>query len=232
MEPEGVVFVTNRHIVDIEYYARLSGQQQYSGQGYKVSSIRILTFKGAERFTNVIHEVKLSWPSDDRVDIAILRNPKVIDPKGTVTPGGAEVIADNDFLRNKLVWGDFVSFASFQAWRDSKSERPILRTGIVASDPLYSYESDKIPLRDILLLEALSFAGSSGSPVFANARGIKVGDTLTGGSFRPAKIIGINAGHLPAPPDLHSGLSYCHRSDLLLKILTGKESMETQVFHY
>ena len=108
----------------------------------------------------------------------------------------------------------------------------------MSSDPLYKYESTSIPLRDVLLLEALSFAGSSGSPVIANARGIKVGAGLVGENFRPAKIIGINAGHLPArndkhnKMDLHSGLSYCHRSDLLLRMLAGREPLETQPFRY
>ena len=226
-----VVFVTNRHVVDIEYYDR-----KYFGHGYRLTAIKILTFKGADRFGHLIVKAELAWPRDQRVDIAILRNPKVIAGKGSVTPASVDVIGDKDFLKNELNWGDLVSFTSFQPWRDSKSERPILRTGTVSSDPLYRYESDSIPRRDVLLLEALSFAGSSGSPVFANARGIKVAPPLSGGSFRPAKIIGIITGHIQAKNAsqmaFHSGLSYCHRSDLLLGMMAGSEPLETRVFRY
>ena len=65
------MFVTNRHVVDIEYYDR-----KYFGHGYKVSAIRILTFKGAERFGHLIVRAEIVWPRDHRVDIAILRNVK------------------------------------------------------------------------------------------------------------------------------------------------------------
>ena len=148
---EEVMFVTNRHVVDIEYF-----DERYFGHGYKVSSIRILTFKGAERFGHLIVKAELSWPSDHRVDIAILRNLKVINKTGIVIPASTEMIADKHFLNNKLNWGDLVSFTSFQPWRDSKSERPILRTGTVSSDPLYSYESTAIPRRGVLLLVPLN----------------------------------------------------------------------------
>jgi len=225
-----VVFVTNRHVVDIEYY-----DPKYLGRGYKVSWIKILTFKGAERFNNLISRADLELPKDRRVDIAILKNVRVINMEGSVTSSAIDVIADEDFLRTKLEWGDFVSFASFQPWRDSKSERPILRMGIVSSDPLYSYEYERIKRKEILLLEAFSFAGSSGSPVFANAKGIQTDESLIGGNFRPARIIGIAAGHMRtgnAGAMFHTGLSYCHRSDLLLRMMSGREPLETQQFKY
>lgn len=230
-ESEEIVFVTNRHVVDIEYC-----DSKYRGQGYSVAEIKILTVKDAEGYSQSIVEADIVWHSDHRVDIAILRNPKVVNSGVSVTPASMDVIGNEDFLRTELDWGDFVSFTSFQPWRDTNSERPILRTGILSSDPLHNYEFEKIKLRDILLLEAFSFAGSSGSPVFANAKGIQVQPPLSGGNFRPGKIIGIMAGHIPiAEADVglfreHSGLSYCHRSDLLLEMMAGNESLETRPF--
>ena len=230
-----IVFVTNRHVVDIEY-----SDPKYSGQGYKLTAIKILTFKGAERFGHLITRADLVWPSNPRVDLAILRNAKVFAAEGSITPVSVDVIGDGDFLRNELAWGDHVSFASFQPWRDTKSERPILRTGIVSSDPLYSYEFERVGRKDILLLEAFSFAGSSGSPVFANAKGIQVKPPLSGGNFRPGRIIGINIGHMWSVTKgsgeelfkVHAGLSYCHRSDLLLRMMAGNEPLETRPFRY
>ena len=219
---EPPVFVTNRHVVDIEYFDR-----KYVGHGYRVAEIRILTFKDAARYSQLIIKADLVWHSDHRVDIAILRNLGVSRAAGfSVTPASIGVIGNEDFLRTELAWGDHVSFTSFQPWIDTKSERPILRTGILSSDPLHNYEFDKVGRRDILLLEAFSFAGSSGSPVFANAKGTQVGSGLSGGNFRPGKIIGIIAGHIKGKLDLHTGLSYCHRSDLLLRMMAGNEPLE------
>ena len=112
-----------------------------------------------------------------------------------------------------------------------------MRTGILASDPAYPFVSAKIKRADVHLLEAFSFAGSSGSPVFANAKGIQLGPGLSGGSFRPARIIGMMTGHLlneysdaGAPYNTHTGLSFCHRSDLLLSMVRGSESLQQSTF--
>ena len=76
---------------------------------------------------------------------------------------------------------------------NQRSRKPIVRNGILASDPADEYSSGQTDRERIHLLEAMSFAGSSGCPVFANARGVPVDSTLFGGDFRPAKVIGIMA---------------------------------------
>ena len=232
--PTGLVFATNRHIVDIEY-----SDTKYRGCGYWLSSIQILTFNAnGGKGRQVGKCAQIFTHEDPDVDIALLEVSAVENPSRiSVEPANMEVIADLDFQINQLEWGALVSFTSFQPWRDTESERPILRTGILSSDPTYPFVSEKANRRDIHLLEAFSFAGSSGSPVIANARGIQVGVGLSGSNFRPAKIIGIMTGHLPineseagAPYTTHTGLSFCHRSDLLLAMLHGSAPIERSTF--
>ena len=214
------VFVTNRHVLDIEF-----ANKKYRGLGYALSSIQILTVRGdgqvtRANFTSAVVRTHVA----PTVDIALLRS---IHGMRSQPPSiaGIGIVADANFTRDSLNWGTQVSFASFQPWRDTQTERPILRTGILASDPAHPFVHEQIDRTDIHLLEAFSFGGSSGSPVFANASGIQTSKHLTGGNFKPARIIGVMAGHLSndysdagALSGAHTGLSYCHRSELLIRI--------------
>ena len=231
---EDLLFATNRHVIDIEYK-----DPKYQGHGYVLSSLEILTFNPAGHSGRQrVVDASISVHEDSAIDIALLRISRVINHDSiSVEPANIEVIADTCFLETELEWGAQVSFSSFQPWRDTQTERPILRTGILSSDPAYPFVSTQVKLDRIHLLEAFSFAGSSGSPVFANARGIKLGAGLSGGNFREARIIGMMTGHLPnedsaagAPYKTHTGLSFCHRSDLLLSMVRGSESLQQFTF--
>ncbi len=230
---EDLLFATNRHVIDIEY-----SDPKYMGHSYALSSMQILTFdpsgsSGRQR----VNRADIATHEDPNIDIALLRVSEVINPDDiSVAPASVEVIADSHFLNTELEWGAQISFSSFQPWRDVQTERPILRTGILSSDPAHPFVSTKINKDHVHLLEAFSFAGSSGSPI-ANAKGIKTGPELTGGGFRPARIIGMMTGHLPneesgtgVPYRTHTGLSFCHRSDLLLAMVNGDEPLQESTF--
>lgn len=231
---DDLVFATNRHVVDIEY-----NDSKYVGHDYVLSSVQILTFdaNGRPGRQRVVHAVIFTH-DDPQIDIALLRVSAVINSDHiAVEPANVDIIADSLFLETELEWGAQVSFSSFQPWRDTQTERPIVRVGILASDPAHPFVSTKIGRTQIHLLEAFSFAGSSGSPVFANAKGIKLGQGLQGGGFRPAKIVGIMTGHLPnedsatgAPYMTHTGLSFCHRSDVLLAMVRGTDPLHRATF--
>ncbi len=221
---EKLFFATNRHVIDIDY-----NNNKYIGQGDEFYSVKILLFKPANQTGGYfdVTRATLFIPDNYSIDIALLRLQSINNPNNIkVLPADVSIIADKDFLTTELEWGAQVSFSSFQPWGDTQTDSPILRTGILASDPAYPFNSTMIGKIDIHLLEAFSFNGSSGSPVFANAQGIPAGKGLTGGNFRPARIIGIMTGHLlneqseaGTPDKTHTGLSYCHRSDLLLSMI-------------
>ena len=231
---EDLVFATNRHVIDIEYNG-----PKYQSHGYVLSSMQILTFDATGRpGKQSVVDAEILMDENPDIDIAFLRISRVLNPNNIVVePANIDVIADSSFLQNELEWGAQVSFSSFQPWRDSHTERPILRTGILASDPAYPFVSTSTKRAHVHLLEAFSFSGSSGSPVFANAKGVKAGPGLTGGSFRPARIIGMMTGHLLSkdssagvPFNTHTGLSFCHRSDLLLSMVRESHALRSRSF--
>lgn len=225
------VFITNRHVVDLAY-----GDEKYLPEGYRLSRLTVTSHSAAPHKGVVVdleNDIDIRVHASHRVDIAIL----IPDAPDRKTPPisipAYPLLADQSFFET-LPWGAQVSFASFQEWRDSTTEKPILRTGIVSSDPLDDYSSNIVNRKSALLLEAFSFAGSSGSPLFANAFGFPVDDRLfTGGpGFREARLIGIVCGHIPNREDatvassMHVGLSYCHKSTILLQMLSQPDSLE------
>ena len=225
-------FITNRHVVDLAYRDR-----KYVPEGYRLSRLTVSSHSAVPRNQGVVvdleSDIDIRVHASYRVDIAILIPEDTAGRTLPISIPAYPLLADRSFFE-ALPWGAQVSFASFQAWRDSTTQKPILRTGIVASDPLDDYSSDIVDRKSALLLEAFSFSGSSGSPVFANAFGLQTdGTLLTGGpGFREARLIGVVCGHIPNREDMtvassmHVGLSYCHKSTILLEMLSQPDSLE------
>ncbi len=235
-------FVTNRHSLDYHYK---SGESDH-----KLSSVRVVSFdEMGNPFPDLRldsqSDTRLDFPSDPKLDIAV-----ITVSGGSLTrwldsfpPSSSKLItvpldafADDQVFKNheQLPWGALVSFTSYQEWMD-KSGRPILRTGYIASDPLHDYESefiermDQCGRREVLLLEASSFAGSSGSLVIANSFGQPFWRDFHGPGIRqptPERIVGIMCGHiLSTKRAVEPGLSYCHKSTCLRRILLGQEKL-------
>lgn len=232
-------FATNRHLIDYEYKTGLSGR------AYEVSRMKVWSWKHAGPPQAIdIEQCSMLVPKSRQLDIAVIQVQRYAPISGHGRMGasvGESYLADKAFELNHLEWGDQVTFASFQAWHDRRLRKPIVRTGILASDPASEFTSDKIDREQIHLLEAMSFAGSSGCPVFANARGVRVDDvTLSGGNFRPAKVVGIMAGHFSASESsqaasassalLHSGLSYCHKASVISDLINGETAAESRMW--
>lgn len=114
------------------------------------------------------------------------------------------------------IWpGDQVFFAGYPTIHDKLDQRPILRAGIIASDPKYNYSTSGRYEGERVAYEVMSTSGASGSPVYAPARGIV-------GIHEHARrniIVGINAGHIDAELGAHSGMSYFIKSTAIRDIL-------------
>jgi hypothetical protein len=129
--------------------------------------------------------------------------------------------ADNAYF-SRLSAGDFIAFPGWPAWHDVHGIRPIMRSGILASDPSFDYTGPDMNIgARRLAFEGFSFDGSSGSPVYALACGVLLTGDIIGGSFRPLKLIGINAGHIRYFDGVHqhSGISYMYKSTVLAEML-------------
>ena len=248
----GLLFVTNRHALDLDYRSNRD-------TGFSLSSVCIHSFdvNGNPHEPLLLtadngHGVCIHIPDDHRLDIAVISvsgDPLIQwhkelsrRPTGLITVP-REVLAGNDVFHDHelLAFGALVSFSSFQEWTDD-FRRPILRTGNIASDPMHSYKYNEIDRRDILLLETRSYAGSSGSLVMANPVGHPIFNDFSDSSgtryrYVPPKVIGIMCGHHNMPVRamtnekdddrymVHTGLSYCHKSTCILDVIYGEEKL-------
>ena len=213
--------ITNRHLLDYSYKKKPGNPQG------KIVQLSIKTkIKNAEGLP--VGDLQLVLTGGNIIfhknyfnDVAA-----VISLKATNVDGSEyrhidqcvyyDFIADNDLI-NACTVCDFVAFPGFPEWHDKAENRPILRTGAISSDPRFNYSYNDIVKGDCIAYEAFSFSGSSGSPVFALQRGYDIHS-----HYRPFKLIGINAGHLPGEfPGTHSGISYFYKSTIIIDLLNG-----------
>ena len=219
-----LVLITNRHVLDLEYM-----NPKYAG-----FSLRELIVSGkANASSSDLPEVDQKWTVDHSQvkystvpenDIACLVNPRsvAIDGSSNIRLDywiGRELFATTIDFQTKFSICDFVAFPGFPAWHDQRQHRPILRTGTISSDPRYDYSWSTEYKGECIAYEAFSYGGSSGSPVFAVQKGPKPGAGISFPGFRDLKVVGINAGHLPATKGTHSGISYMYKASAILEII-------------
>jgi hypothetical protein len=219
-------FVTNRHMVDLHYPEKDSEHLDFT--------LRKLTLRGwrcdpSNGYPTGIAETTISdtmgmvFSSQRENDIACIIQPKVkSNGAGTAVIDyflPHEVVATSKDFAEKLSVCDFVAFPGYPPWYDQLSQRPILRTGAIASDPRFDYSFSGRYDGKCVGYEAFSFGGSSGSPIFAVQKGPKPGYAISFPGFRELLMIGVNAGHLKAEKGHHSGISYFYKSPAILDII-------------
>lgn len=221
--------ITNRHVIDLDYK-----QKTAKYKDFKLIKI-ILTVKEIDENTGLPTEDNILqvdnfnefiFSENYENDVACLKDVHVVCLNGKEPfinfSISYENIADIKSLNNKLSVCDFVAFPGFPDWYDKKNNLPILRTGTIASDTRFDYSFNGNDNGQVIAYEAFSFGGSSGSPVFAIQKGIKIAKgNITGGNFREVMLIGINAGHLPIQGviETHSGISFFYKSSIILELI-------------
>lgn len=210
------ILVTNRHVVDLDYNAPDSRYRDFR-------LVRILLHGRSADDSRYSVELDPSQAFLFHVakenDVACL-----IDFRATKLPHQNFQLYHHNVIDGlataeefmTTIWpGDQVFFAGYPAIHDKLDQRPILRAGIIASDPKYNYSASGKYEGERVAYEAMSTPGASGSPVYAPARGI-------GGIHEYVRrdiIVGINAGHIGAEFGAHSGMSYFIKSTTIRDIL-------------
>jgi hypothetical protein len=206
--------VTNRHNVELSYK-----DQKYVG--YQWDGMQVGGYCDNDdyfEFSFDGHTIHFAVPRNPVEDVFVLELPKTQikfrrkkkpgeDPNKTTenfTPVvlGAEMLAGDDDMK-QLSPGSHILLPSYSAHYDQSSERPVMRGGIISSDPESNYQAvGQEPARRVLF-QAQSAEGASGGPVFALMEDVGV-------------LLGINAGHLtgsvPKIGTIHSGFSYCFKA--------------------
>ncbi len=220
-------FVTNRHVVDIEYY----DPEKYNG--YELISLTVDNHRRnvTTGLPTDIVEVSIDnfnefiFPEESENDIACLKNVRTSGMGEVVVIEhhiSIDMVATEEEIKNKLSVCDFVAFPGFPDWYDHKNNTPVFRSGTISSDPRFDYSIGEESMGKCIAYEAFSFGGSSGSPVFAIQKGFRVGKGLVSSDenfYREVLMIGINAGSFRDKEGIHSGISYMYKSSEILKLI-------------
>jgi len=208
------VLVTNRHVIDLDY-----GESTPKYRDYKLKGLQLWgrTKEDRSYVLTLDPTQPFSFSSTRENDVACL-----VGFRGQISDPAFQIyhhvlIDDLAVARafdDSLFPGDQVLFPGFPDQFDRSAHRPLLRGGIIASDPKYAYSNSGVFEGDRVAYEAFSSSGSSGSPVFAVPRGFG-----SQPGARPGMVVGVNAGHIPGAFGAHTGISYFFKSTVVLDIL-------------
>jgi hypothetical protein len=205
------LIVTNRHVIDFNYKKKTTQDQDFILHKFLMTGRRLndstYTFKLNDNPTYYFHD-------DEENDIVL------IEARGELNGGetlhwhfGMEHLADAEIFKTIQPF-DLICFSGFPDQHDKFSDRPIIRSGHIASDPKYDYSWSKESYGQCVAYEGFSSAGASGSPIFAPPRGM--GHIP---NSRNGYLIGVNAGHIDDSYKSHSGISYFYKSTVILEII-------------
>nr|GFC33147.1 hypothetical protein [Tanacetum cinerariifolium] len=203
--------VTNRHIVDIDYK-----QPTAKYKNFTISKF-IITGRNPD---DTEYSIELQWNSkiyfhDDIENDIVLIMPVVSSAEDAILHWhfSIEHLADEEIF-SKMEPLDLICYTGFPSTHDKFSNRPILRSGHIASDPRYNYSWNSDYQGQCVAYEGFSSAGASGSPIFAPSRGMRYIP-----NSRNGYLIGVNAGHIPSQDYGHSGVSYFYKSTVIHEIV-------------
>ncbi len=208
--------VTNRHVVDIDYNQVTSKYKDYKLREWTLTGRRL----DDSLYTLKLHPDARQYPHPQQENDVVLIEPRFFwDGAAELKPKlhwhfGREHLATPNVFAHSLRPFDLVCYTGFPPQHDKAGNRPILRSGHIASDPRFNYSWDNQSHGSCIAYEGFSFPGSSGSPVFAPARGASNIPESRGGY-----LVGVNAGHVPSSSHSHSGISYFYTSTVILEII-------------
>lgn len=210
-----LAFITNRHMLDPKY------KKPESHESLRLIELKILgkSRQGDTYEMTSDPDQAPFFPENYEDDIACIIGPRCTSTSSKTGPEvfyhfGVEALADDYLFSEGLYPGEQVFYAGFPDPYDKLAQRPILRSGTIASDPRYPYSNTGEDEGARVAYEAFSSGGASGSPVWAAARSFK---DYPGS--RPGAIIGVNAGHIEGKFAAHSGISFFYKSSVVLQLL-------------
>jgi hypothetical protein len=188
-------FVTNRHMVDHASYVDETAFLKLAGLSVKL-------WQHAEGVSGL---PSASWldvglpgmelPSDETVDLAAFNLPPDAGQLAKFALND-DILARGDRFEGVLQAGEAVLLAGFPDWCDANGERPVLRAGVIASDPRNGYRAKsgdptKRDGNETVAVDVGSSPGCLGGPVFVAGR-----ETGPVEQRHPVLLLGLNAGEL------------------------------------
>lgn len=215
-------FVTNRHLLDYNYNPREASDVIYSAA---IASVAIRGYTpqtfGTEPWTYSQETPRVIFHPEDSTDLAVIAVP---DEPPTSSDSwkipnvdcgmrwipinfGLDWLASGPDLQ-LLTPGDQIFIAGYPSHEGVQSERPLIVSGIVASDPQYPAMFGPTRLRDAVFCHSFSWGGMSGAPVFGFSA-----------EMEKVRIVGINGGHIESNDVSGGVISHFVRSSALIELL-------------
>lgn len=205
------LIVTNRHVVDIDYRQPTAKYKDFKLESFSITGRR----PDDSTYTLNLHEnAKMYFHENYENDIA------VVEARIYCYTGDEKLhwhfvlehLAGTDVYKTIKPF-DLICYTGFPDQHDKLGNRPILRSGRIASDPKYDYSWNNENKGECVAYEGFSSSGASGSPIFAPPRGLQ-----NIPNSRHGYLIGVNAGHIPGTTG-HTGISYFYKSTVIIDIL-------------
>lgn len=218
-------FITNRHVLDIT-------RENVKFNSYELGGIFLDIRQYDERTHSVkvkkceIRQFNFIEPDEELDDVACLYNLKIEGEAPQVnTSFSFDLLADAECIEKQISVCDSLAIIGFPVVYDHLNNMPILRSGVVSSDPRLNYSISNQYMGHVIAYEAFSTGGSSGSPVVDLQKGFPLGEGLQAPKdfFRPVKVIGINAGCFNRD-GVHQQLSYMYKSDIIIDLILAAEN--------
>ncbi|MFV5691555.1 S1 family peptidase [Flavobacterium sp. LT1R49] len=202
--------ITNRHVIDLDYKKPTAKFKDFELSKFIITGRK----QDDTEYSFKLHEnAEIYFHDDCENDIAVIRaHMYLVDGQQLHWHFGLEHLADENIYKEINVF-DLVCYSGFPKTHDKLANRPILRSGNIASDPLYDYSWDSENQGQCVAYEGFSSEGASGSPVFAPPRGLR-----NIPNSRHGYLIGVNAGHIPEGNG-HSGISFFYKSTVIHEII-------------
>lgn len=223
-------FVTNRHVVDRASYLDETASLKLTGLLVKLwqHAEGASTLPSASWLNVGLPDMEL--PSDETVDLAAFNLPPAAGPVASFALND-DVLARGEQFEGVLQAGEAVLLAGYPDWRDANGERPVLRAGIIASDPRNGYRSKsgeptKRDGNETVAVDVVSSPGCSGGPVFV--AGCETGPVE---KHHPVLLLGLNAGELTRKTktgddeiEIGIGVSRVYKSTIIGQLLESLDS--------
>lgn len=213
--------VTNKHLIGESPKERqdahiLVGVSQYSSSYVGLQPLQFEVQLNSDNYCE--------YPDDD-IDIAAIE----IDDRPTerlyqMSVFYSELADDAEFTKSVIMAGDDVIIAGYPDGLTGEANRPLLRRGMIATNPRITTQNrvdeapPDLPLRSHFLIDGGVFEGSSGSAVYLDEPEMRIRDELTARIL----VVGIVFSHRRSDGEAHRphvGLGFVHPSPYIRKTI-------------
>lgn len=213
--------LTNKHLIGDSPTERQNarirvGVSQYSSNYVGLQPLRFEVQLNADNYRE--------YPDDD-IDIAAIEiNDNPAERIYQMSVFYSELADEAEFTKSAVMAGDDVIIAGYPDGLTGEGNRPLLRRGMIATNPRITTQErvdeppPDLPLRSHFLIDGGVFEGSSGSAVYLDEPEMRLRDVLTARIL----VIGMVFSHRRSDDEAHRphvGLGFVHPSSYMRKTI-------------